>query len=181
MGFFKQFRAENSEVPENTTKSVVRVDAPPVAIVAHTSDLELREVLLAHLAQVPNLARAARPTGLTPAAWMGLARRDPEFAASMAAAKQEAVGKAEEEAFRRGVTGYERGIWYQGEKVGAEVEYSDAMLGRILQAHHPAYVKKTDISGTIQHNLTWTQIMRIADGEGAVDVEHEVIGEDDLE
>ena len=198
MGLFKRFSGENTQelaqTPENAQESddltipePIRVDMAPKAIKKSTADPVTRETLLSALRVVPHLAPAARLTGLAPSAWYAAFKRDPELAALVEEAKQEAIGRAETEAFRRAVDGTPKGVYYQGDKVAEEVEYSDALLGKILSAHHPAYVKKSQVEGSIQHNLTWTQIMRIADGESptgveqpAIDTGFEPLGEEDL-
>lgn len=49
----------------------------------------------------------------------------------------------EAECIRRAFKGVEQDVWYQGEKVGTKIVYSDQLLLAALKARHPAYADKT--------------------------------------
>lgn len=56
----------------------------------------------------------------------------------------------EAECIRRAFKGVEQDVWYQGEKVGTKIVYSDQLLLAALKARHPAYAdkQKIDMSST---------------------------------
>jgi hypothetical protein len=70
-----------------------------------------------------------------------------EFAQQWKEALEDASDVMEAEAFRRAVKGVkrERGIYYQGERVGTELitEYSDGLLALLLKAHRPDKFRET--------------------------------------
>ena len=72
---------------------------------------------------------------------------DPDFEAQFAVAAHQYVAKLEQEADRRGVEGISKGIYYKGEKVDVEREYSDTLLIFRLKRLDPAYRERTEISG----------------------------------
>lgn len=51
----------------------------------------------------------------------------------------------EAECIRRAFKGVEQDVWYQGEKVGTKIVYSDQLLLAALKARHPAYADKQKI------------------------------------
>ena len=52
-------------------------------------------------------------------------RKDPDYPALLDAAREIALGLAESEVFRRGITGYEKYLSYKGKKGDQVTEYSD--------------------------------------------------------
>ena len=78
-------------------------------------------------------------------------RDDPAYAQAFAQAELMAAELAEEEAWRRGIDGIERGVWYKGERVGSEREYSDTLLIFQLKGLKP--MKYRDRSA-IEHDLS---------------------------
>ncbi|MEX1306707.1 MAG: hypothetical protein WEA84_16255 [Rhodovibrionaceae bacterium] len=76
---------------------------------------------------------------------MDLAKRDPRFAAEMAAAQEEADAKLLMEARRRAVEGTSKGIFQKGQRVtdsdgkpASEQVYSDRLLELLLKSRYPA-------------------------------------------
>ena len=56
--------------------------------------------------------------------------------------------KAEAEAYRRAVQGYEQDVWYQGVKVGEQRMYSDQLLALILKGNRKrVYSDRTEHTG----------------------------------
>ena len=77
-----------------------------------------------------------------------LYRADIEFQEAVDDARDKWADRLEAEAYRRGVEGIEKGIYYQGEKVDVERQYSDALLSQMLKAHRKAlYGNETKITG----------------------------------
>lgn len=63
----------------------------------------------------------------------------------------------ESAAIQRGVHGVEKAVYYKGEVVGYDTQYSDALLGKLLEARVPAYKKgeaaQTQFNGPTQINI----------------------------
>lgn len=74
-------------------------------------------------------------------------RNDPEFQDAVDDALDKWADKLEAEAFRRGVEGIDKGVYYQGEKVDTEKQYSDSLLSRMLEARRKGYGKEVKITG----------------------------------
>lgn len=54
--------------------------------------------------------------------------------------------KLEEAAFKRAVKGVKKGVWYKGDLVGYERQYSDGLLTTLLKAHAPEkYRERTQV------------------------------------
>lgn len=66
-----------------------------------------------------------------------LMRKDPKYRALFAEAKKAAIELLEDEAQRRAVHGTYRPIYWQGEKVGEELVYSDQLLQFLLRGEKP--------------------------------------------
>jgi len=65
-------------------------------------------------------------------------RNSPEFDEAVEQAILESVGYAESEIQRRAFEGVEKGVYYQGKKVGTEKQYSDTLALRWLEAYNPS-------------------------------------------
>ena len=75
---------------------------------------------------------------------------DPDFAARMLQARQEATDRLEREALRRGVEGVEKPVYQGGVEVGAIREYSDPLLMLMLKANDPKRYReniRAEVSG----------------------------------
>ena len=92
--------------------------------------------LLAYLstASVTKAAKAAKIDRILHYRWL---REDPEYAVDFAAAQNEAAQILEDEAVRRAHQGTRKPIYYQGEKCGVVLEYSDSLLMFLLKAFRP--------------------------------------------
>jgi len=81
-------------------------------------------------------------------------QEDPDFEAELTKAAGIYVEKLEAEADRRGVDGVEKGIYYKGDKVATEKEFSDTLLIFRLKGLAPEkYRERQEISGQINHVL----------------------------
>lgn len=79
----------------------------------------------------------------------------------------------ESAAIQRAVHGVEKGVYYKGEKIDTELQYSDALLGKLLEARVPAFKKgadaQTTFNGPTQINIMpraetfeeWAEMKRI--------------------
>ena len=130
---------------------------------------EDREAVLAALSVTGNVTVACERTHVPRRTVYQWKQDDPEFAAAFADVLVEATERLEFEARRRAEMGVDKPVWYQGEMVGTEKQYSDTLMIQLLKAHHPAHQQ------TVTH--------RIGGIEGAppVSVKHTVPIEDMIE
>jgi len=76
--------------------------------------------------------------------WMA----DPAYVEQWEQAQTNYVERLEREADRRAVDGFEKGVYFQGEKVGAETWYSDNLLMFLLKGRRPEmYKDRQEITG----------------------------------
>ena len=93
-----------------------------------------RDIFITELAKDGYVTRAAAVAGLDRSGAYKLYKADPEFAERWDAAMEEYHDKLEQEARRRAVDGWDKGVWHQGVQVGAEKQYSDSLLALMLKA-----------------------------------------------
>ncbi|MFB6453730.1 hypothetical protein ACE38W_00540 [Chitinophaga sp. Hz27] len=82
--------------------------------------------------------------------WLSSADTNKSFLTSFENSRIMAIGGLEDEAHRRAVTGLKKGIYYKGERIAWETEYSDTLLIVLLKAHAPERYKdrtSAEISG----------------------------------
>lgn len=88
---------------------------------------------------------------------------DPEFAAGVETAREDAIEEAEAALHIRGVYGTEKPVWFQGIRVGSDLEYSDGNLAKFLEAKRPGvYGKKTTLQNPDGSAFSIT-VHRVAD------------------
>lgn len=99
-----------------------------------------------HLAQCGIVLDACEAAGVPRQSFYRRRLNDPAFAERAQAALDAYADALEREAFRRGVKGVEKGIWYKGERVGSETEFSDTLLLEALRAKKPQeYRRNTSV------------------------------------
>lgn len=76
--------------------------------------------------------------------WMA---KRPEYKEAFEAVKQEYVDSLLAEATRRARDGVEKGVWFQGVRVGKERQYSDNLLMFLIKGKMPEYRDHNVISG----------------------------------
>lgn len=96
-----------------------------------------RRTFLVALAETGIIGHACARAGWTYAIARGLRKTDAAFAQMWDDAVEFAADSAEAEAFRRGVHGFERDVYFKGEVVGKETVFSDRLLESILKARRP--------------------------------------------
>jgi hypothetical protein len=85
-------------------------------------------------ASVRCAAKAARIDRTLHYIWL---TEDPEYRQAFEQAREEAAQVLEDEAVRRAYNGTLKPVFYQGEKVDAVIEYSDALLMFLLKGRRP--------------------------------------------
>lgn len=114
----------------------------------HQKPYDWKALFLAALAEVPVVVHACKAAGVNRATAWRAREADPEFAKAWDEALEEGIDRAEQEAFRRAVVGYEKPVWYKGELVGTETVHSDALLALILKGRRKkVYAERTELTG----------------------------------
>lgn len=107
-----------------------------------------REAFLESLRHTPIISRATRRLGIDRMTPYMAMRTDPAFKAEVEAAKAEGIDRVEAAAFKRAVSGTTKGVWHQGQRVGEEKVYSDALLLAILKGYRrEVYTERTEVTG----------------------------------
>ena len=120
--------------------------------------MHMTDVILHRPAWVDTYIEALRVTGLEATA-RGIAQvskravdtllaDDLEFSDECACTLDQWADKLEREAYRRGVEGIEKGIYYKGRLEATEIQYSDTLLQTLLKAKRPdQFGDKKQITG----------------------------------
>lgn len=91
---------------------------------------------------------AAITARTTPRAVRSLCEKHEEFAYAVEAALEASADKVEAEVRRRAIDGIEKGVYYQGDKVATELQYSDGLLLALAKAkRRREFGDKAEISG----------------------------------
>lgn len=99
-----------------------------------------KQIFLSILAQTGKVIDAAKAVGYYDSAEMYKHRReDEEFAEAWDLALKAAGDVIEAEAIRRAVQGVQKPVFYKGQVVGYETQYSDGILTTLLKGHKPQY------------------------------------------
>lgn len=109
-----------------------------------------REKFLDALSDLPNVAAACEAAAICRTTAYEWREDDPDFKEAWNHAEGLAVAKLEEAGLRRARDGVvRRPIFHPktGKHVGDEIEYSDAIWGKMMAAHHPDYRNRTEVSG----------------------------------
>lgn len=114
---------------------------------------EKQAKLLDLLEQTGNLSASAAAVGVTGRAVYALMAREPEFRKRVEDAREKACLKIEQEMIRRGLTGIERGVFYKGERVATEREYSDKLLLALAKANMPSRYAERSVA-YVQNNFS---------------------------
>jgi hypothetical protein len=94
-----------------------------------------------------NIARAARAENIDRSTAYRWREEDSAFAEQWDAAIEDGLDDLEEEARRRAYTGLRQAVFYKGEVVGYEYEYSDTLMIFLLKGGRPQkYKDRTDVT-----------------------------------
>lgn len=105
-----------------------------------------------------DLHDAARYAGVSPHFLFQWMKDDREAAQAIEEAQRVGWMGLESEAVRRAVQGVEKPVYYRGEVVGYDTQYSDTLLSKLLEARVPAY-KKGDGAMNMFNGPTQINIM----------------------
>lgn len=119
-----------------------------------------KPAFLAALAEVPVVARACAAVGIERSTAYRAREADERFAQAWDDAMEEGIDKAEQEAFRRAVEGTDKGVWHQGQLVGSERVYSDALLALFLKGRRKTvYAERKELTGADGQALPAAQVV----------------------
>jgi hypothetical protein len=115
------------------------------------------EIFIAQLRAHGLEAKAASIAGVSLRKVRERAKTDEEFSTAMEAAAEVASDALETEAQRRAVLGVPKDVYYQGQVVGTELQYSDTLLSQLLKGRRPKVFgdkKQIDLTSTGTINVT---------------------------
>jgi hypothetical protein len=126
------------------------------------ANIEGRALFLAALAQGHTVTAAARTAAVPRSTAYAWRESDPEFAKQWEDAYNAGTEAFEQEARRRAIEGIERGVYYQGERVDTQREYSDTLMMFMLKARAPEKYRerldvKHDVGGIAERILAARQ------------------------
>lgn len=153
----------------------------------HQKPYDWKAVFLAALAELPVVVHACKAAGVNRSTAWRAREADPEFARAWDDAMEEGIDRAEQEAFRRAVAGYEEPVVYQGrlsylyeryvDDEGKEQfrplldvngqpvpltvrKHSDALLALILKGRRKAvYAERKELTGADGAALPASQVV----------------------
>lgn len=132
-----------------------------------------KEIFIKALAKNGNISVAAKAAKVSRKTAYEHKESDSEFAEAWQEALEQSIEAMEAEAFRRAVTGTNKPIYHQGEKIDTVKEYSDTLLIFLMKAHRPDMYR--DNSRVTNLNIDVSQLSdaaleRIASGEDPIKV-----------
>lgn len=96
-----------------------------------------RKAFLASLSKNGNVTDACEVARIDRSTAYKSRANDEKFAALWDETVEVAVDRLESEAWRRATYGTNKPVWYKGQLVGTELEYSDSLMQTLLKAHRP--------------------------------------------
>lgn len=104
-----------------------------------------------------NITRAAKAAGTTKEAVYKLRKKDESFRAAWDAALDTSIANLESECHRRAFKGVRKGVFYKGQKVAEECEYSDTLAIFLLKGAKPLkYRDNVNLSGGVEQKVRFT-------------------------
>ena len=95
--------------------------------------------------------KAAEISGVTRQAHYLWLKTDAEYAMAHEKVRAMLVDNLEDAAYERAVNGIERKIYFKGEEIGTQKEYSDTLLALLLKANMPEkYKDKTETTVNVE-------------------------------
>lgn len=107
---------------------------------------------LKYLADGNTKVYSRRRAGLSDYDVENKSKNNSEFRGMEERALEDGADMLEQEAIRRGKSGFEKPVWYKGERVGTETQYSDTLLLAVLKSKKAAYRESRSIvDATVQN------------------------------
>lgn len=109
--------------------------------------MSIKDDFITHLRDTGLQATSASKAGVSLRRIELMREEDPTFDEQVSDTLDVMIDRAEREAFRRAVEGYQKPVYHKGELVDYTTEYSDTLLSKILTARRPSvYGNKQEIS-----------------------------------
>lgn len=131
-----------------------------------------REVILGELRKARSKSGACEEAEISTTQFYRWLREDTEFAQAVEEAVLAGREALEDEAVRRGARGVRKAVYYQGDVVGYERQYSDRLLETMLRATNPEKFRENHsvaVEGKISHtvlNLSKDDLIELAAQRG---------------
>jgi hypothetical protein len=106
-----------------------------------------RKKFLEVLAETDNISFSAKAISYTPEHVRVLIKENPEFAAQVEEAQEQAIDKLLLEARRRAHDGTKKPVFWQGWQTGYILEYSDSLLMFLIKGKREEFRDKVKFSG----------------------------------
>jgi hypothetical protein len=109
----------------------------PASSKSTESTLKKRNAFIEVFKRTGNITYAAEQVGINRTTHFTWMKKDPKYVVRFNSAREEAADVMEAEAWRRGVKGVDKPVFYRGEEVAKIKEYSDLLLIFLLKANRP--------------------------------------------
>lgn len=119
---------------------------------------ELKKEFIRLLSETGNVSICCRALNISRWAIYQHKSKNKKFAEQWKAAAEMAIALLEDESWRRAFNGVEKAVWYKGEMVGTERQFSDTLLMHRLNAERPdkyQYRQKVDANVTGDITFKW--------------------------
>lgn len=115
---------------------------------------------------------AVAAVGVSRIAFRNALKKDVQLAERIEMAEANYLGELEAEARRRAVEGVEKGIYYKGDRIATEREYSDKLLDKLMAAaDKEKYSKQTNVKNDTTVNITQDALRKKLAGMLGIDFE----------
>lgn len=143
-------KSKSIAVPKHGTVDEVLSKRQNVRLFNNTK----KTALINHVLNTGNIRSACAIVGIDHAWFEKHLSRDLLLKKRVLEAEAKFMAELEKEAFRRGVIGVDRVVYYKGENIGVEKVYSDKLLSDMMIANDPErYGKKSKVDTTTTVNL----------------------------
>lgn len=115
------------------------------------------------LSETGNVSKCCKALNLDRETVYRYRRSNKKFAKEWEIAKEAYIGLLEDESWRRAFKGIDKAVWYKGELVGIEKQFSDTLLMHRLNAERPdKYQYRQRIDANVNGNIT-VKVMKFSD------------------
>jgi hypothetical protein len=116
---------------------------------------ECKDRFLAELSKYGNVTQAARVVNVSRPVLYKHKRDEEDFRVEWESAARIGALALEDEARRRAYEGWEDPVFHKGEQCGTVRKFSDTLLLRLLQAHHPdKYADRSKVQAEVNVSLS---------------------------
>lgn len=123
------------------------------------TDATLSVLVMALQNNCGDLFRACQLAGVSLLFVQKWCKDDTDVATAIDEAERVGAMALQSAAIQRAVHGVEKGVYFKGERVDTEIQYSDGLLTRLMEAKIPLFSKKEDAGGATFNGPTQINIM----------------------